>query len=209
MKEFYPDDLAGIPALESSEWTKGANKDPVTMSLNPKDRGSKKERASSQTFVIAKSRAELERELAGALAEIGRVQKIKDELLKKLSEAGIEPAKVENLPPAPPEPVKQVPSPEPVATKVSETTPKVVVQEEKPKVMKDDAPKPVAMKKKKKKKGPLLHVKKHEEKPKEKKKEEKPKTEDDSEKIIEEITSKLSNLKVEDLKTILKICNTA
>ncbi len=115
--DFYPDDFAGIPAQEGADWLKGSNKPPVLTPLDPKkkDSGTGRKRTNS-AFTIAKSRAELERELASALEEIQEVEKMKKELLAKLAAAGIEPEKVDEskLPPPPPEPTKTVAPARPV-----------------------------------------------------------------------------------------------
>tara|TARA_B100000161_G_scaffold246393_1_gene201901 strand:+ start:229 stop:822 length:594 start_codon:yes stop_codon:yes gene_type:complete len=114
---FYPDEFAGIPAQEGADWLKGSNKPPVLTPLDPKkkDSGTGRKRTNS-AFTIAKSRAELERELASALEEIQKVEKMKKDLLAKLAAAGIEPEKVDEskLPPPPPEPTKTVAPARPV-----------------------------------------------------------------------------------------------
>ena len=121
VSEFYPDDFAGIPAQDGADWLKGSNKPPVLTSLDPKKKDSSDgKKRSSSTFTIAKSRVELERELASALEEIEKVEKMKKDLLAKLAAAGIEPEKVDEskLPPPPPEPVKTVKPARPVSSPV-------------------------------------------------------------------------------------------
>lgn len=223
--EFYPDDLAGLPAQEGADWLKGSDKEPVLQALDPKKKESGEKKRSNSAFKIAKSRAELERELQSALAEIESVQKIKDELLKKLSDAGIEPEKldVSKLPPPPPEPVKTVaPSRPSRASTKEDEKPKPVQKKKEPAVSKIDSdPKPDVLKKKKKK-GPMLTIKKKEkkDKPKEKKKEEevekpvekKVQTKKSSggpqkmSDVIADITKRLDDMNMNTLKKILEIC---
>jgi coronin-1B/1C/6 len=217
--EFYPDEVAGIAAQEGADWLKGSDKPPVTASLDPKKKGDGSvKRKSSTTFKIAKSRVELERELESALSEIASMEKMKNELLAKLAEKGIEPEKLDlsNLPPPPPEPTVKEVAPARPARKSVEKEEKV---EEKPKpkpVASVDAdPKPDVVKKKKKK-GPMLTIKKNEPKknvkeeqngddsaPKKTTKKKKKVTMSD---IVADITKRLDDMDMNTLKKILDLC---
>lgn len=159
VKDFFPDDVAGIPAMDASAYFAGENKPPVKMCMDPStfkaDGG-----GATAAFTVAKSRAELEKELETALKEIKKAEEVKGDLLKQLKDAGIEPAKVDlnKLPPPPPTaaaaPKKAAPR---AAKKVVKK--KVVDSEEETEEEEEEEEKPKP-KKKKKKKGPLISAKK-------------------------------------------------
>jgi len=154
--EFFPDDLIGTPSMTAKEYMSGMNTPAAKGSLDPKKRVD----LVASTFVAAKTRKELEAELAAMLATVAGLEKEKAEHLALLEAKGITPAVVDltQLPPPPPEPVRAAPAPAPVSappapTKTNSTAVAEVADsppppaEEKPKVV---------HRKKKKKKGPLL-----------------------------------------------------
>ena len=71
-----------MASVSASEWFGGANKDPVTMSMDPKKRSSSVGSAGVPGLDVSKSRQEVEAELKAAKYKL-RVLKAECELYKK------------------------------------------------------------------------------------------------------------------------------
>lgn len=149
--EFFPDDYIGAPSMTAKEYMSGSNTPALTGSLDPSKRV---DVSSNATFVVAKTRKEIEAELAAALKTIAMLEATKIECLRSLGEKGIEPAALDlsTLPPPPPEPVRAAPAPAPVPAPAAVPAPAPAPASKQA----QPEPKMEPVKKKKKKKGPLI-----------------------------------------------------
>jgi len=71
--DLFPEDYAGVAAHDVSDWFAGADKPPVTMSLDPEGGGASAAAAASPK-ASSKSKAQLKKELAAALARIEELE---------------------------------------------------------------------------------------------------------------------------------------
>lgn len=81
----YPDDFAGVPALDADSWMAGENKAPVLASMDPKKAGESK--SAGATFTKSKSRAELEAELKATQAHARLLKAEIESMQKQLADA--------------------------------------------------------------------------------------------------------------------------
>lgn len=72
-EDIFPPAYAGVAAMTAEEWMSGENKEPVTMSMNPKDRSESGE-AKAAAFTVKKSNKQLTEELDAANARIAELE---------------------------------------------------------------------------------------------------------------------------------------